>query len=111
MRTTPSLVILAASLCGCAGDTTSASAPPAHLDDIQGQYDLADGRVLTIAGSGRRMHAQLDGRPDTLLAPAGGAVFDATDGAFRLSFDQYENGNVTGVTLEETGPARPADAR
>jgi|AraplaDrversion2_2_1032049.scaffolds.fasta_scaffold00706_23 hypothetical protein len=82
--------------------------------DIKGQYELADGRLLTITGSGRRMRAQLDGRRDALLVPAGEATFDAVDGSFRLRFDEYENGSVTAVKLDEKrvdAPQAPARGR
>lgn len=122
MRRILSVAILAATVCGHAGaaraddggQARQPSDPAASLDDIRGQYVLADGRVLTITGSGRKIRAQLDGRPDSVLVPAGGAVFDARDGAFRLIFEQHASGNVTGVQLEEsrerTAAARPVAA-
>lgn len=83
-----------------------AALPRAQLSEIRGQYTLADGRRLTMTGSAYKIRAQLDGRPETVVAPAGGAVFRAVDGSLSLHFEQYANGNVTGVTLVETpGPA------
>ncbi|MGB9109305.1 MAG: hypothetical protein WCC39_11525, partial [Telluria sp.] len=88
----------------------------AHADDarpaeVKGQYDLADGRLLTITGSGHRLRAQLDGRDGIRLVPAGGAVFDAADGSFRLRFREHANGNVTAVTLDVMRVARVAAAQ
>jgi hypothetical protein len=90
--------LLAVVLGGAVGMAHAEHAGPA---DVKGQYELADGRLLTITGSGHRMRAQLDGRGDTLLVPAGRAVFDAVDGSFRLRFKEHENGSVTAVKLDE----------
>jgi len=79
----------------------------AQLDDFKGQYLLADGRVLTISGSGHKIHAQLDDQPQMALVSAGGAVFTAKDGSFRLTFAQHDNGNVSGVTLDEGRTGAP----
>jgi hypothetical protein len=97
------IAILALILGGSTGmaHAESASAAPASAAEIQGQYALADGRLLTITGNGRKIRAQLDGRATTVLVSAGGAVFDAADGSFRLRFEQHQNGNVTAVELEE----------
>lgn len=83
----------------------------AQLDDFKGQYLLADGRVLTISGSGRKIYAQLDGQPQMVLVSAGGAVFTAQDNSFRLTFAQHDNGNVSGVTLDEWVPQARTDNR
>ncbi|WP_156328083.1 MULTISPECIES: hypothetical protein [unclassified Massilia] len=102
------LAILAITLGGCAG--TRHANEPASADALRGQYALADGRQLTMAGSAHRIRAQFGGRPDTLVVPAGGAVFDAVDGSFRLRFNQLENGIVADVTLDEM-PAMPGPRR
>ena len=102
------LAILAILLGGCAGPRNANE--PASADELRGQYALADGRLLTMAGSAHRIRAQFGDRPDTLVVPAGGAVFNAVDGSFRLSFNQLENGIVAGVTLDEM-PAMPGRRR
>lgn len=102
------LAILAITLGGCAGIANTNDA--ASADELRGQYALADGRLLTMTGSAHRIRAQLDGRPDTLVVPAGGAMFNAVDGSFRLSFNQLENGIVAGVKLDEM-PAMPGRRR
>jgi hypothetical protein len=108
------VVILGGSTCMAhaddAGKPASASVRPERLTEIKGQYQLADGRLLTITDSGRTMRAQLDGRPDTVLLPAGGTAFMARDGSFRLNFEQLENGSVNAVTLDEM-PAGSVEAR
>jgi hypothetical protein len=107
-------VILGGSTCIAhaddAGKMGYAPVRPERLTDIKGQYQLADGRLLTITDSGRTMRAQLDGRPDTVLLPAGGTAFNAKDGSFRLRFEQAENGSVNAVTLDEL-PAGSAGAK
>jgi hypothetical protein len=84
---------------GDSGNHTIKATSFAKFDDIKGQYDLANGRTLTISGSARRVLAQLDGGPQTVLVPSDNAVFTAQDGSFMLTFVQHENGSVSGVTL------------
>ncbi len=79
-----------------------AALAPAHaadLRDFKGEYQLADGRILTIAGGKRQLVALLDGQPDTELVAAGGTVFVSRGGDLRLTFLQHANGNVSGITL------------
>jgi hypothetical protein len=98
--------LLAFTLGAWAGAVRADDARPAQetaprLEDIKGQYDLADGRTLSITGSAHTIRAQLNGRSVTILLPAGGAVFRAADGAFSATFEQHANGIVTAVTVDE----------
>ena len=80
---------------------------PAHaadLRDFKGEYQLADGRSLTIIGSKRQLIALLDGQPEAELVPVGETVFVSRRGDLRLTFIQHANGIVSGVTL--VGPPR-----
>jgi hypothetical protein len=77
-------------------------APAAHAQEMQAfvaQYDLSDGRVLTISRHRNTLVAQLDGQTAVLLQPSGPASFTARDGTLRIEFDQRRNGNVAGVTV------------
>ena len=71
-----------------------------QLRDYVGQYNLADGRVLTVTLPGRALVAQLDGRDPVVLQPAGAGRFAARTGPLRVAFDQHANGNVTGVAID-----------
>lgn len=115
MRTAIRLAIAALGLMGslCVAHaedgsvTAGAAAPAPYPDDIKGQYDLADGRTLTVIASGRRVYAELDGHPRIRLVPLGGTVFVARDGSFSLRFAQLGSGHVTGVALKDRPGALP----
>jgi len=70
-----------------------------------GQYVLADGRGLSVTQRRHRLVAKVEGQDAVELDPAGPARFAARQGALHLTFDQYPNGSVTGVTLDT--PAKP----
>jgi len=87
--------------------TAGAVLVPAHAADLRefkGEYQLADGRSLTIAGGKRQLVARLDGQPDAELVAVGEAVFVSRRGDLRLAFTQHANGKVSGLTL--TAPKR-----
>ncbi|MES2152416.1 MAG: hypothetical protein V4508_21775 [Pseudomonadota bacterium] len=71
----------------------------ADRDDFKGQYDLADGRTLTVSGDARRLLAQLDSQPALEIEALAGAQFVAREGGLRLQFEQHANGSVSGVNV------------
>jgi hypothetical protein len=77
-----------------------------ELNDFVGQYELADGRVLTVTQRARRLVAQVEGQEAVPLKRAGPGRFSAADGQLRVAFDQHANGSVTGVVIDV--PAPPA---
>lgn len=78
------------------------------LNDFVGQYELADGRVLTVTQRARQLVAQVEGQAAVPLRPAGPGRFSTPDGQLRVAFDQHANGNVTGVVVDV--PAPPGSA-
>lgn len=69
------------------------------LQDFQGQYDLVDGRLLTITQRGQRLIMQLENQPEAEVVAVGSAAFEARFGKVRLEFVQYPNGNVPAVRV------------
>lgn len=66
---------------------------------------LADGRVLEVSRTVRRMTAMLDGREYPLLAMSATRLQSA-DGQLTLDFDAAANGSVQGLKLTlSTAPA------
>nr|WP_314543961.1 hypothetical protein [uncultured Massilia sp.] len=78
-----------------------ASRQEVWVSDLKGQYEFAGGRLLTITGTQYRLHAQLDGHPDTIVVRVGPSVFQAADGSFTLTFRPLGNGTVLAVDLQE----------
>lgn len=76
------------------------------LQEFRGQYDLADGRTLTVTQHRKKLYAQMNGGPEVELEPAGKGVFMTRWGGMRVEFDQRDNGNVAGVRL--SGPEQVA---
>jgi hypothetical protein len=90
--------ILAWVLCCCVVGAATA----ADSDDPQamkGSYTLADGRVLYVSYHQRTLYAQIDAGPEVALNPAGGTVWQSAKGDLRITFQQYDNGVVSGVQL------------
>lgn len=78
------------------------------LQDFPGQYDLVDGRLLTITQRGPRLIMQLDNQPEAELVAVGFAAFEAKYGKVRLEFVQYPNGNVQAVRVIYSSGTSPA---
>lgn len=72
---------------------------PNELQAFRGTFDLEDGKALIVSQHGRKLFAQIDGGPTVELIAAGAKTFSAASGNVRLEFNQYPNGNVTGVRL------------
>lgn len=89
----------------------AAQASTADLLDFKGEYQLADGRILTVSMVGRRLFAQLDGLPPAEVVAAGDATFVSRQGNLQLAFVQHANGVVTGVTVRAPAPASMARQR
>ena len=83
---------------------------------VTGQYALADGRTLTVAGTPGHMTAEMEGVPRVELVAASPTSYVARNQRLALSFDQEANGSVTGVVVTwlapvETKGRRQAPAR
>lgn len=92
---------MAALLLAACLPAAAASMSSNQFDDFRGQYQLKDGRTLTMVAVGRRFVAEVDGIGRIEVIPAGDAVFKARDGSLVLTFERWPNGNVTEVALVE----------
>jgi len=101
------LFLALAATAGCA-----APAPPAtelHSDDfarVRGQYTLADGHVIQVAGTRRHPRIEFDGGPTRSLRPLSHDEFTTPDGCVRVAFTARPNGVVTRVDVTRACPAR-----
>lgn len=77
--------------------------PNTALQDFRGQYDLADGRLLTITQRGQHLMMQLDHQPEAEVVQIGATAFVDKSGEVRLEFTQYPNGNVAEVQVIQLG--------
>lgn len=87
--------------CGIAGTASAGDKRFFSYDDlkaISGEYDLSDGRLLTVSQRGRKLYVKLDRQPEIEVMPVGELAFEAP-GRMRLDFEQYPNGVVVGVRL------------
>lgn len=96
MRALSIALVLSLSVAGPAlgGDRASA---PAALQDFVGQYDLSDGRVLTVTARRGQLVVQLGDAVPARAQQTGPARFTAP--GVEIAFDRRTNGNVAGVTL------------
>jgi hypothetical protein len=76
----------------------------AEAVELQGRYELADGRVLEVSRQGRRLSAVLGGSERALLAISATRLQSA-DGQLTLNFDTSANGSVHRVTMTQAGRA------
>ncbi len=74
----------------------------AELNVYCHEYVLNDGRVLNVYKRGQRYFATFDHHPGHEIFAVAPAVFDIPTKYLRLSFTQYANGIVTGVSLTPT---------
>ncbi|WP_332856086.1 DUF3471 domain-containing protein [Duganella sp. S19_KUP01_CR8] len=98
MRTFVWALLLGCCIPGAAG---AAEKPlqEADLQEFRGQYDLADGRTLTVTEHRKKLFVQMNNGPVVELEPAGKGAFITRWGGLRVEFDQRDNGNVAGVSL------------
>ena len=72
---------------------------PDEFQEVRGQYDMSNGKVLTLSSGGRAIFAELDGFEKMELVAVTPNQYVAKNRHMKMVFDQYPNGNVTGVTL------------
>jgi hypothetical protein len=77
---------------------------------LAGQYELSNGSVLTLSGSARRMHAQIDTMPRVDLVAGSPVWLTAGNKQMRIQFQLLDNGIVDKMTVTYMRP-RPAAAR
>jgi len=69
------------------------------FEEIRGQYDMANGKTLTMSTSNHKMFAELDGMPKQELVAAAPNIFVAKNRQMKMTFHQFPNGNVDGMEL------------
>lgn len=87
------LACMAASAAGAAAMTMN------EFNNFRGEYDLQDGRRLSISSHQHKFYARVDMLPEVEIVPDGEAGFIAKNGGLRLQFRQAPNGNVSAVTV------------
>ena len=70
-----------------------------EFNDFVGQYQLDNGRLLTMTFEGRRQIAEIDGMGRIEVVAISNTTFVAKNGSLQLKFDRWKNGNVTGVVV------------
>lgn len=94
MRKWITVILLTASLSAAAQEMKSN-----EFSDFRGQYQLQDGRLLTMTSEGRRQIAEIDGIGRVEVVAASDTTFVAKDGSLTLQFKRWKNGNVTDVCI------------
>lgn len=74
------------------------------FEEIRGQYDMANGKTLTLSTSNHKIYAELDGMPKQELVAAAPNIFVAKNRQMKMTFHQFPNGNVDGVELSYFAP-------
>lgn len=100
MRTYILAVMLGCCIAGTAGAAERRFFSYDDLKAISGEYDLSDGRLLTVSQRSRQLYVKLDKQPEVAVTAVGDLAFEAPSGRMRLEFEQYPNGVVVGVRLE-----------
>ena len=103
MRTLVLALALGCCMAGAAG-AAEKTLPASELQDYRGQYDLADGRLLTVTQRGNKLFVRMDNDTPIEVVPAGDGVFVTRWGGLRVEFDQRDNGSVAGVRLRGPEP-------
>jgi hypothetical protein len=83
------------------GDIRDHAAGRSEQEALQGQYVLADGRVLSIAPRGRSLVADIGEGPAQRLHAVAPQVYQTPDGSLELSFTTAANGQVSGVRVAQ----------
>lgn len=71
------------------------------LDDVRGQYQLSDGRMLSVAGTQRRPTAQIDQGIAMPLRAQSHLRWATSDGKLHFTFDAARNGGVYAVRIDQ----------
>jgi len=94
-------ICMGAILLGACLTASAAGMSSTEFDDFRGQYQLADGRVLTMSAFGKRRIAEIDGIGQIEVVAIDDVTFVARHGPLKLTFERWPNGNVTGVSIEQ----------
>lgn len=93
-------------------DKTTAAALRSALEQFRGDFDLNDGRTLTLSRRGQSLLVEISGEPAQEIRAQTPTRFATVGGNTAIEFHQLANGIGTNVTVTETGnKATPALAR
>jgi len=94
-----------AATAGCATAAAGASGFELHTDDyanVRGDYLLADGHAVQIAGTRRHPRIDYDDGMSRPLTPLSATEFVTDDGCTRVVFEAHSNATVTRLRLART---------
>jgi hypothetical protein len=93
---------------GCAAVPSAFELHAGDYERVRGEYTLADGHAIQIAGTRGHPRIEFDDGSSRPLAPLSPHEFVTTDGCTRVLFDAHANGDVTrvGVTHPRACTAR-----
>ena len=74
----------------------------AQASELRGEFQMSNGKVLSVLRKGRKLVAEMDGMPSSEMRAAGDQRLISADGKVDLVYKAAANGNVTGVTLKFT---------
>jgi len=80
-------------------------------DRVVGQYTLANGHTLTVAGRAGHLTAEMEGIPRVELVAASPTSYVARNQRMALTFDAEANGSVSGVVVTWLAPVETKGQR
>jgi hypothetical protein len=75
-----------------------------ELTALAGQYDLVNGKTLTLSGNGPKLYAEIDGLAKAELVAAAPDLLVAKNKQIRIDFNQFANGVVGDVSVTYVAP-------
>ena len=117
MRTFTTIAIAAAAVFSTAAYAAPANVPAAdssvqirgtasrvQMNDndfasFSGQYQLSNGKKLTVSSNNSRYFAQIDGQREQEIVPTSGKSFMSTNTDLELKFDVERNGEASKVVV------------
>jgi hypothetical protein len=72
----------------------------AQASELRGQFQMSNGKLLSLMTKGRKLIAEMDGMPTSELKSTGDQRLVSADGKVDLSYKAMPNGIVTSVTLK-----------
>jgi len=82
-----------------------------EFKSLAGQYELADGKTLTMSGTAKHMFAQIDGMPRAELVAASPETLVAKNKQMRIEFGTTANGIVSEVVVTYVAPTETKGRR
>ena len=84
-------------------DKTTSAALRSALEQFRGDFDLNDGRTLTLSRRVQSLFVEISGEPAQEIRAQTPTRFATVGSNIAIEFHQLANGIVTNVTVTETG--------